>query len=67
MNALKKNEQKGTAEKMVNESISDEEVLSMQELETSEGGRCMLGWCENGCVPGCLHGCWWGGPENSGY
>ena len=46
MNDFMKDEIKGKIEKVIKETISDEEVLSMQELEDSEGGRI----CNNSCV-----------------
>ena len=46
MNDFKKEELKGKIEKAIKETISDEEVLSMEELEDSEGGRI----CNTNCV-----------------
>ena len=61
MDSLKKKELKEKIEKVIKESIPDEEVLSMQELENTEGGEeCIFG-CTADCTAGCISGCWWSG------
>jgi hypothetical protein len=61
MDAKRKEELKSKIEKKFKESIKDEAILSMEEIENIEGGEeCVIG-CEADCWAGCQGGCWWSG------